>query len=378
MQKKVTIDKKKEWLPPYNKLEDSFESSDSEIMVPKEPPGGSGFPETMQVVTADEATTLHSEGLSSSEQADPATTLHSEGRPRAGQATTTTTMSTTIKAMSTLSYACAWLCILFVPLWKVFDTSFLFRERDEPSMFDNTVDYFSSDSSWPFAKRIDNGKDTYRLYFFVMPFFLGFLFLFAKGVGENYCKVTSFKLSPLLRYRFSFGLSVMDLFLIAATLIYSAILLWVRMKRSLSKGAKKLTFLYQDDKEPLETYSWEGAEIMGKTLGRSSLTTSAHRKSKNSSLHCFYISYCFCRRFDYHPCRMVCSHADKPSIGPPRPSQCSPRSCIEIPSLAWVVLSLRSTGPHACVYCCLGPRQWSSSLQSRRQLASPHDACGEL
>jgi len=256
MKKEVTKDKKQKWLPPYLDLDDSFESSDSGI--------------EMQAAKADEATTLHSsEEPSSSGQVDEATTLPSGGLSSLGQTTTTSKM---IKAMVTLSYVCAWLCILFVPLWKVFDTSFLFRERDEPSMFDKTVDYFSSDSSWPFAKRIGNGKDTYRLYFFVMPFFLGFLFLFAKGIGENYCKVSSFNLPSLLRYRFSFGLSLMDIFLIDATLIYSAILLWVRMKRSLTKGAKKLTFLYQDSKDPLEPYSWDGLEVMGKSLGVLTIT----------------------------------------------------------------------------------------------------------
>ena len=87
-----------------------------------------------------------------------------------------------IKFVATVCYVLAWACILFVAVWKIVDTSYLFRERDDPSMFDKVTDYFGYDSKWPFAKMIDNGKDTYRVYFFIMPFFLGFLFLSAKGV----------------------------------------------------------------------------------------------------------------------------------------------------------------------------------------------------
>lgn len=67
-----------------------------------------------------------------------------------------------VKAILATCSLLSWACVLFVPIWKIIDTSYLFRERDDPSLFDKVTSYFSSDSSWPFAKAIDNGKDTYR------------------------------------------------------------------------------------------------------------------------------------------------------------------------------------------------------------------------
>jgi len=81
--------------------------------------------------------------------------------PSQARRTEATTVHVAIKVLVTVLYILAWVCILFVPFWKIIDTSFLFRERDDPSMFDNVTDYFS-DSAWPWAKFIDSGKDTYR------------------------------------------------------------------------------------------------------------------------------------------------------------------------------------------------------------------------
>ena len=81
--------------------------------------------------------------------------------PSQARGTEVSTVHVAIKVLVTVSYILAWVCILFVPFWKIIDTSFLFRERDDPSMFDNVTDYFS-DSAWPWAKFIDSGKDTYR------------------------------------------------------------------------------------------------------------------------------------------------------------------------------------------------------------------------
>jgi len=113
----------------------------------------------------------------------------------------------------------------------------------------------------------------FRVYFFVMPFFLGFLFLAIKGfLSRKSGQVSVPQLPALLHYRFAFGLSGLDLSLIAATLTYSAILLWARQKRCLTQGARKLTFLYvEDSKEPIDPLSWEAAEMMAKTLGTAQL-----------------------------------------------------------------------------------------------------------
>lgn len=166
-------------------------------------------------------------------------------------------------------------CILFVPVWKIIDTSFLFRERDDPSLFDKVTDFFSADSSWPLAKHIDNGKDTYRVYFFILPFALGFVFLAIELVLARKLKACSrpkVVLPKWFRYRAIFNMTVLDLVVIAFTLTYSAILLWARTKRCLVRGAKKLTFLYEDSKAELDPLSWQATEIMALSLGVLTIT----------------------------------------------------------------------------------------------------------
>lgn len=87
------------------------------------------------------------------------------------------------------------------------------------------------------------------VYFFIMPFVLAFVFVALKGAVSARYKITQWsraRVPRFLRKRpFGAGLSVMDLVLIVATLTYSALLLWARMKRSLTRGAKKLTYFYQ-------------------------------------------------------------------------------------------------------------------------------------
>jgi len=165
----------------------------------------------------------------------------------------------------------AWSCAIFVPAWKILDTSYLFRESSDPSMYDEVKDYFKEHPEYPFTEAIDSTKVMYRINFMIMPFCLSFLFIALKGlVPAHKRKVTLFRRPSIfnfLRYRVAFGLSVIDILLIFGGLAFSGLLVWARMKRSLVRGARKLTYLYVDSKDPLETVSWEGAEIMAKNFG---------------------------------------------------------------------------------------------------------------
>jgi len=165
----------------------------------------------------------------------------------------------------------AWSCVIFVPAWKVIDTSYLFREKSDPSMYDDVKNYFKEHPEYPFSGSIDSMKVMYRINFFIMPFCLSFLFIALKGlVPAHKRKVALFRRPSIfnfLRYRVAFGLSVIDILLIIGGLAYSGLIIWARMKRCLVRGARKLLYLYVDSKEPLEAVSWEGAEIMALNFG---------------------------------------------------------------------------------------------------------------
>jgi len=138
-------------------------------------------------------------------------------------------------------------------------------------MYDEVKDYFKEHPEYPFTEAVDSTKVMYRINFMIMPFCLSFLFVALKGlVPAHKRKMATFRRPSIfnfLRYRVAFGLSVIDVLLIIGGLTYSGLLVWARMKRSLVRGARKLTYLYVDSKAPLETVSWEGAEIMAKNFG---------------------------------------------------------------------------------------------------------------
>lgn len=180
--------------------------------------------------------------------------------------------TTNVLARATVLFCAflSWSLVLFVPIWKIVDTSYLFRESQDPSMFDQAKEEFSSDSKWPFASYIDDGKDTYRVYVFIVPFAVAFFFLFLKGLVAVKWKVPLNRphLPNFFRFRFVFGLTGMDLTFLISTLVYSALLVWARTKRALTRGANKLTFMYVDgDKEPINPFSWQATEVMALSLG---------------------------------------------------------------------------------------------------------------
>ena len=285
------------------------------------------------------------------------------------------------KSLLITCYLLSWACVLFVPAWKVIDTSYLFRERDDPSMFDKVTDYFA-DSTWPFAHFIDSGKDVYRVYFFIMPFFLGFLFLAVAGMIRMRSRVSSSRpglrprwlhqLSKKLHYRPFLALSVMDLILIAATLTYTAILLWSRTKRSLTKGARKLTFLYEDSKEPLDPLSWEACEVMAKSLGVVTITflgwfVLMPIGRRSVLLDLFGIPWEAAIR--YHRWYVW----ENPGAG--HSAEVHSQFLVSPSLQAWVVYFGVTDSSHRDIHSCLGPRQWQIS---RRRFASPHAGSREL
>jgi predicted ferric reductase len=176
------------------------------------------------------------------------------------------------KTLVVVLFLFAWAIISYVLIWKVIDTSYAFRGAGDPTLFDRVKEYFSPGGKgflWPYAKDIDASKDTYRVYVFVVPFATAFLCVALKGL-VSWLSKTNF--SPQLPDVFRFHprggyLSVLDMCVICATLCHNWIMVWVRMRRSLPLGAKKLTFLYTDSDKELEAASWEGCEVMAKTLG---------------------------------------------------------------------------------------------------------------
>jgi predicted ferric reductase len=136
-------------------------------------------------------------------------------------------------------------------------------------MYDTILVHFELGSKWPFANALNDSQDTYRVYFMIIPFFVSFLLFALKGaMRPKYDLVLERpRLLNFLRHRLAFGLSVTDVLLIVVTLVYSILLVWARMKRSMLRGAKKLVFVFQDSGEPIERFTWEWVEILAKTLG---------------------------------------------------------------------------------------------------------------
>jgi predicted ferric reductase len=136
-------------------------------------------------------------------------------------------------------------------------------------MYDNIQDNFEYDSKWPFTKLLNDSKEVYRVYFYIIPFFVSFLLIALKGTMHPNFEIVLERPRQLnfLRFHVAFGLSVTDLLLTVMTITYSILLVWARMKRSMAQGAKKLTFLFQDSDTPIERFSWEWTEILAKTLG---------------------------------------------------------------------------------------------------------------
>lgn len=179
----------------------------------------------------------------------------------------------------------AFQCALFPTVIKVYETSHWFRENGDPSTYDEFKDYFAE--GVPFAHWVEDGKKMMRVYFFIIPYFVSGLLVWIAGLlfheepplqmltsarKLGYCcthrtfDFPEFLVVMGFPQRISFG-EIMGVLIFLAFQIAT---FYVRVHRSLGRGTRKLTFLYDDgdtgrDRIPVD--SWEQIEISSKTLG---------------------------------------------------------------------------------------------------------------
>lgn len=184
----------------------------------------------------------------------------------------------------------AMLLALFPSMIKMYETSHWFREGD-PSVYDNAKDWFSNPAI-PLQNLFDSSKVLMRVYFFIIPYFLSALFVaFALmippavpstvNVGKNmqkprhkvgsFLRVTLTIPSCMVRFGLPKRVSVGEVFCTIVFLTLNIATMAVRVRRSLPRGSRKITFLVDSDegasKEAIEAYSWQACEVWAKTLG---------------------------------------------------------------------------------------------------------------
>jgi hypothetical protein len=185
----------------------------------------------------------------------------------------------------------ALLLVLFPWAMKIYETSWLFREKTDPSDYDGAKDYFEG-TEIPFQPMIDNPKTMMRVYFFVIPyiiatFLIGITFLLQRGASKPEARSPSaqkfaINARKVLRYPFHLPkvlvnmgfpscLVVGEMLGIFVFLAFNWGTLHSRLYRSLGRGSKKLVYLKDTDKDmqkmPIDPYSWQAAEIWGLTMG---------------------------------------------------------------------------------------------------------------
>jgi predicted ferric reductase len=182
----------------------------------------------------------------------------------------------------------AFLLALFPSVMKMYETSHWFRGEEEPSVYDNAKDWFSNPAV-PFQSHFDSAKVLMRVYFFIVPYILSALFVsvalliplslpatihhdqrprrMAGSVIRRTFVFPSFLTRVGLPHRVSMG----ELLGIVAFLILNVGTMFVRVRRSLPRGSRKITFLVDEDdsasREPIDPFSWQACEVWAKTLG---------------------------------------------------------------------------------------------------------------
>jgi len=181
----------------------------------------------------------------------------------------------------------AFLLALFPSVIKMYETSHWFREGD-PSIYDDAKDWF--DNPMPFQSLFDNSKVLMRVYFFIIPYIFSALLIAVANLipaaplrntihhGQQQRRM----LGSVLRRTFAFPsflvqmgaplrISTGELLGIIVFLILNLGTIFVRVRRSLPRGSRKILFLVDDDKdlsrEPIEYFSWQASEVWAKTLG---------------------------------------------------------------------------------------------------------------
>jgi len=195
-------------------------------------------------------------------------------------------------------FSAAMLLALFPSVMKMYETSHWFREGD-PSVYDDTKDWFENPAI-PFQAHFDSSKVHMRVYFFIVPYFFSAVFvalaLMVPSASSNAKKVTlsrevgsrnqksrrmvgsflrmTLTLPSFLVTRFGIlpdRISICELLGVAAFLFLNIMTMAVRVRRSLPRGSRKITFLVDSDedasREAIDVYSWQAREVWAKTLG---------------------------------------------------------------------------------------------------------------
>jgi len=197
--------------------------------------------------------------------------------------------------MSNCFFLLAFLLALFPSVIKMYETSHWFREEDytapeDPSVYDDAKEWFSNPAI-PFQPEFDNPKVLMRVYFFIIPYIfsalcvtialsvqakpsrtsLGSRLQPARRVGGSFLRRTLTVPSFLVRVGMPLRISVGELLCTAAFLTLNILTLAVRVRRSLPRGSRKITFLVDTDKaaskEEIDPYSFQACEVWAKTLG---------------------------------------------------------------------------------------------------------------
>ncbi len=198
-------------------------------------------------------------------------------------------MNTLRWTVRTFLFAVAMLLALFPSVIKMYETSHWFREGD-PSVYDNAKDWFSNPAI-PFQNLFGSSKVLMRVYFFVVPYFLSALSvavaLMVPAVSSSatvgapiqkprrmigsILRLTLNVPSFLVRCGLPQRISVGEVFCTIIFLALNIATMAVRVRRSLPRGSRKVTFLVDNDedasKEAIDAYSWQACEVWAKTLG---------------------------------------------------------------------------------------------------------------
>ena len=196
----------------------------------------------------------------------------------------------------------SWISIAFalaVPCWKIYETSYAFREAEDPSKYDNVVNWFETKKPY-MTHMVGGGKQSMRVYTFVLPFvasaFFALLAVLARAKGRstpragapgpapapvrrppsghsagNKLRAILFKQiffpSFMSHLGFPRSLTRDEVLGVTVFLVLNLLVLSERVSRSLARGAEKLEFLMvEDDSDPIPNLSFQAVEIWAKSL----------------------------------------------------------------------------------------------------------------
>jgi len=186
----------------------------------------------------------------------------------------------------------AMLLAVFPSVIKMYETSHWFREGD-PSVYDNAKDWFTNPDI-PFQSYFNSEKVLMRVYFFIVPYLFSAIFVaialavptvkqsYNNTTGNDRIKKSRRMIGSFLRVTLPVPsflacvglprcLSVGELLGAVIFLALNIATMVVRVRRSLPRGSRKITFLVDidenDSKEAIDVFSWQAFEVWAKTLG---------------------------------------------------------------------------------------------------------------